>query len=157
MPKPVAEDYGIPLHDVVVVTGPRTWEGPKCTGMVRTVLLREMEERGEFTLIHGNAKGLDRMSAVVAEELRIQYISVPYFGWLGPGGGNVRNGFMLTAFGRPRTVHGFHYVDFDDLPQPGSGTANCFQTALNKRLTSCFHNLETMTDFWYRSAQEELI
>lgn len=148
------EDYGIPTHRTVVVTGPRYWkdlEGHELA--LRKVLIREALELehktfGDFTLIHGNAYGLDRFAQREAEDLSIEWIDVPYFGWLRGGGGHVRNGFMLKAF-KATACLGFHDQPFEKLPQPGSGTANCFKQALDLGIRGEWHNAAAGTHTTY--------
>lgn len=139
MPEPSMEDYGIPGHAVVVVTGPRhIADSDTFTPLIRKSFLEELLLRGEFTLVHGDAIGVDRLCAKVANELDLQSISVPYFGWLRGGGGPARNAFMLDVY-QPRIVHGFHLTRYHDLPQPGSGTANCVKQAIDRQLPVMFH------------------
>lgn len=135
MPKPVIDEYGIPDWPVVVVTGSRSID-PTYYPSIAAVLQQEHEQFGQFTLVHGDAVGLDRQAHRWATLNGIQSIGVPYFGWLRGAGGPVRNAFMIDEY-KPRTVIGFHKDNFENLPVPGSGTGHCFKYALDKSIPRC--------------------
>jgi hypothetical protein len=120
-------------------------------------MTEELEEGGPFTLVHGNAYGLDKMCAAFCEmKLLLETIKVPYFGWMGRAGGQVRNRFMLTAYA-PLVVHGFHDKPFEELPQPGSGTAGCFQTAINLEIPRCWFHVTGRYSRLYAPTQRTLL
>lgn len=147
----------------MVVTGPRFWDDfsgqlfERREALIRSTLRAERHARGEFTLVHGNAKGVDRMCASAAHDLGIEAIAVPYFGWLRGGGGPARNRFMLTAY-VPRMLHGFHEKTFEELPRPGSGTADCVAQAVTLLIPVTFHVIGRCTQhFLPRLHQESLL
>jgi imidazolonepropionase-like amidohydrolase len=109
---------------VVLVTGDRNWRDGD---MIRTALWNHFND----TLIHGDARGADRIAAGIAERRGMSVIPFPAkWDEHGKAAGPIRNEEMLQALlkarerGRPVTVHAFH----DDL-EASKGTADMVHRA----------------------------
>jgi hypothetical protein len=110
--------------ETVVVTGDREW-----TNVFRVAtVLGGLHARGMRKLVHGNARGLDRIARDVGFELGVEVVPVPYEGRLGAAGGPVRNRRMLDEW-RPQLVVAWH----DDL-DASRGTRDCVVQALERGL-----------------------
>jgi len=87
----------------VLVCGDRNWPD-------KDAIRRELSKlEPGTTLIHGGARGADRLSGIVAEELGIKVDKVYYANWpkYGRSAGPIRNQEMLTL-GKPNLVLAFH-------------------------------------------------
>ena len=74
----------------VLVTGSREWDDGR---MISDRLSRYPDGT---ILIHGDAKGADRLSSVLSNGLKMVEVKVPYIGWMGKSGGQARNNYMLA-------------------------------------------------------------
>ena len=88
---------------IILATGDRNWAD---VDYVRTVL--ESLPSGDHTLIHGDARGLDRIAGRVARDLGWKVYAFPA-GWnaWGRAAGPIRNQEMLEV-GKPDLVLAFH-------------------------------------------------
>ena len=77
------------MRTAVLVSGSREWTN-------HAVVHERLRRYPAGTiLIHGDARGLDRMAAMVGRKLGFNIHSVPYFGDLGLDGGHERNRCMF--------------------------------------------------------------
>jgi hypothetical protein len=110
--------------ETVVVTGDREWANrPRVE-----VVIADLVRGGLRTLVHGGARGLDRMAAEVATEHGVDVKRMPYEGRLGVAGGPVRNRRMLEEW-NPQLVVAFH-----DCLDESRGTRGCVVMALERGL-----------------------
>lgn len=102
----------------VLLTGSRDWVD---WDVIRRVLTNLKEEYGNFLLIHGGAKGADRIGDRIADDLGITRVSCPA-NWVAHGrsAGAIRNQFMIDTF-KPDLVIAF--------PLGGPGTKDCIAKA----------------------------
>lgn len=103
------------MRTAVLVSGSRDWMG------VDVVYRRLKQHPSGTILIHGDARGLDKIAGTVGQELGFIVHRFPYFSDLGSAGGPVRNNCMfdqLLNFQR----YGFD-CHFEAFPLPsGRGT-----------------------------------
>jgi len=80
----------------VLVTGSRNWAGGH---LIRQVLLDLYQGKGEFTLVHGGAKGVDTIAHLTAMEYRWPRPEVhrPNYGMYGKAAPFIRNRDMVNA------------------------------------------------------------
>lgn len=108
----------------VLVTGDREWDDG------RLIDERLKTYPHGTILIHGDAKGADRLAGALSAGLRLVEVKVPYISWLGKSGGHARNHKMLElllglqAQGYTVRVEAFH----DDL-RASKGTINMMRAA----------------------------
>lgn len=113
-------------QNAVIVTGARAWQDAK-------LIYDRLAIFPEGTiLIHGDCIGADKTAAEIAKKyFRFVLIEIPYIGWLGKGGGPVRNTFMLDLLsmyknkGSITSVIGFH----EDLWFNSAGTKDMINKA----------------------------
>lgn len=104
---------------VILVTGDREW---KAIGVIEETFKKE---RGsDVTLIHGDARGADRLSGIIGERRGWKIIPVPAEWCLfGPRAGPIRNKKMLDM--KPDYVYAFH-----SNIRKSRGTKNCVLQAI---------------------------
>lgn len=102
---PNGEDVDRPVK--ILVTGSRDWVDESV--IVNAFLLWRATEKD--TVIHGDARGADKLAGMVASQLGMAVIPVPAnWGLLGKAAGMIRNQMMLEM--EPDFIFAFH----DDLP-----------------------------------------
>lgn len=130
------------MADVYLVTGDRWWGTPvgKRLGEAerQVQVMQEVLDqipKGRI-LIHGAAAGADQLAGNLWRmTVHGPIVVVPYFGWLGRGGGPARNNFMLNMLclyrndGAEVEVLAFH----PDLTK-SAGTKHCVNAAKRLRL-----------------------
>lgn len=106
----------------IQVTGDRNWSS-------REVIEEALEPySGRVTLVHGNAKGADKLSGEVARERGFAVLKVPAdWAKYGRGAGPIRNRQMLDM--GPDVVLAFH----NDLAK-SRGTKDCVKEAIKRGL-----------------------
>lgn len=86
----------------ILVCGDRNWEDEKC---IENALKKYPTNT---ILIHGNCRGADKLSGIVAKKLGMEVIPFPAnWGRYGKGAGHVRNQQMLDE-GKPEKIIAFH-------------------------------------------------
>lgn len=94
----------------VLITGDRHWTSAAVIERELRLLIAANKKwpLKLWTLIHGDARGADRIGAAVAEALGMKAVAFPA-DWqrFGPGAGPIRNQQMLDE-GRPEFVLAFH-------------------------------------------------
>lgn len=127
---------------VIQITGSRTWKNPH---PIREKLKEYVEAYGAGNLIlrHGNARGADVLSGVIAKKLgiEVQARNVEYYGFswnAGRDAGQKRNEAMLDEEPKPDVVLAF--------PNEESiGTWNMIKSAKERKIDiwvyPTFHNL----------------
>jgi hypothetical protein len=133
----------------VLVCGDRNWTD---NALIREVL--EKLPRNEV-LIHGDARGADKIGGKVAESLGLIVKAYPAdWSQFGNGAGPIRNQAMLDVLldhqrrGRPVAVHAFH----DDIPS-SKGTADMVRRSVAAGVEVEVHSHTTGTE--RRSAGNE--
>jgi len=115
----------------IVVTGSREALPVKeHVGVITDVLMREAQGKGyPVTLIHGNARGVDRLAAIAARTLGWHVVGVEA-DWknLGRAAGHYRNKEMLDI-GRPDIVLAFPVQGADN-----KGTSNLMGQARDRKI-----------------------
>jgi SLOG family YspA-like protein len=107
---------------VILCCGDRNWTNAET---ILTALSRFANQ--EITVIHGNASGADRMSALIASKLGFKVIAfTPDWNLYGRSAGPIRNRKMLVE-GKPDLVLAFH----NDL-EKSKGTKNMVNQARRK-------------------------
>lgn len=108
----------------VLVTGGRDFSD-------RTAVRLKLDEYPEGTLvIHGDAKGADKLAGEEAADLAMGVVKVPYFGHLGRRGGPVRNATMMALLLGLRELGWETHVEaFHDNIAESKGTAGMVRLA----------------------------
>ena len=111
----------------VLVTGARDWANIE---VIRQTLLKEQQNnpKKDYVLVHGNARGADKMAAMVAMELCWEIIAVPA-DWkkYGRAAGPIRNRQMVEM--NIDFCYAFHY----DI-NSSKGTKDCLRQVAAKKI-----------------------
>lgn len=116
----------------VLICGDRNWSRPE---PIRTVLRTFPEGT---VVIHGDAKGADKMAAAIARGMGFKVEAFPA-DWRGHGrgAGPIRNKLMLTE-GKPTVVHAFkQHFDFSFA---SGGTENMVKIAREAGIPAFVHH-----------------
>lgn len=108
------------------MTGDRNWDSYEAIRMTFLALAATVDDGTQITLIHGDARGADRMSGEIADCMDWKVISMPA-DWekYGRAAGPIRNNEMLDM--EPQFLVAFH----DDLAS-SKGTKHCVKEALRR-------------------------
>lgn len=100
----------------VLVCGDRDWKDIN-------LIMEAVENLGEVVIIHGNARGADRLAGAVARTLGLPEVIVPaQWPYYGKSAGPIRNRWMLDL--EPDLVVAFH-----DCIEESKGTKDCVNEA----------------------------
>jgi hypothetical protein len=100
----------------ILVCGPRAWDKPFVVFLVVAGI--KINYGDDITIIHGAARGVDRMAGEAAEKLGLDVEPYPANWKFGPAAGPVRNREMLEKD-----------IDLVIAIGYGSGTADCMRQA----------------------------
>lgn len=115
---------------VLQVTGDREWND-----RVRMVRILKRYPAGTW-LIHGDARGADRMAGEIGKDFGFVVVAIPYISSLGRAGGPVRNLRMLDVFEallKNLPAEG-HVIYFHDKLSESKGTKNMVDAARRRNL-----------------------
>jgi YspA, cpYpsA-related SLOG family len=129
-------DFGLNRCAVLVTGSRRLVHGH--AAIIRSALAKYEPMRGSVVVLHGGAKGADRIADLVAKELFYSTWAVPYFEPLGLGGGPVRNRCLVDLLGVLKT-YGYqtHVEAFPDAES--KGTWDCVEYAKSKGHEATVH------------------
>jgi len=111
----------VKVYDRILICGPRKWD---VYLPVFCVVAGLYKHNGNFTLIHGDAKGVDKLAAKAAETFGLDIDAYPADWSKGAAAGPVRNREMLRD-GKPELVVAIGY---------GRGTVDMVNAARNEGL-----------------------
>lgn len=120
---------GIRVEWAVLVTGAREYPDPM---RVVAAVKGAFPKGSRGILIHGDARGADRVAGLAAKDSGHYVLAIPYFGDLGPRGGPARNTYLVWWLRSFRTAGvRCRALVFPLSPRrKGSGTWHCFDELL---------------------------
>jgi hypothetical protein len=126
----------------ILITGSRDWRKPE---IIKQALLpyNNFSEYGNVQLIHGNARGVDKIGAIYAKQFGWDVTAVDADWEIhGKAAGPIRNRKMLdmcphVVLGFPSTAHGYSVTLEGEKPR--GGTWDCLYEAAARKIPTVYY------------------